>query len=161
MSGVSYGLSYMLTEGELIGNQASPSGYYPVKYNDVVRYGSIYDGEPVTEIPSEVEALDKYTVTTQIDLSNLTNRNNSCISVLLLDGKTGRVVNATRQPLNGERWDPWGSSGVETVAASKPVVESGETVYYDLQGRRIAAEPTQPGIYVRRTGDKAEKVLIK
>lgn len=161
MSGVSYELSYMLTEGDLIGNQNSTSGYYPVKYNDVVRYGSIYEGRPVTEIPSEVEALAEFPVNAQVDLSDLTNRNNSYISVLLLDAKTGRVVNATRQPLNGERWDPWGESGVETIAVSKPVVESGEAVYYDLQGRCIAAEPTTPGVYVRRTGDKAEKILIK
>ena len=33
-------------------------------------------------------------------------------------------------------------------------------VYYTLDGR-VAATPLMPGIYVRRTGDKSDKVIIR
>lgn len=46
-------------------------------------------------------------------------------------------------------------SGVESVE-----VEAGEAEYFDLQGRKVAGE-LAPGIYIRRAGSKAEKVLVK
>ena len=48
-------------------------------------------------------------------------------------------------------------SGVEGVAID---AAAGEDVYYDLQGRRVAA-PVAGGFYVRVNGGKAEKVVIR
>ncbi|MDE6278265.1 MAG: hypothetical protein K2M06_09195 [Muribaculaceae bacterium] len=37
---------------------------------------------------------------------------------------------------------------------------NGEATYYDLSGKRLHKTPTLPGIYIRRAGDKAEKVRL-
>ncbi|MDE6272918.1 MAG: hypothetical protein K2M31_07925 [Muribaculaceae bacterium] len=40
-------------------------------------------------------------------------------------------------------------------------VEEGEAVYYNLNGVRVDAEHLEPGIYVKVTGTKSEKVYVK
>lgn len=49
-------------------------------------------------------------------------------------------------------------TGVEGVAADNIDTEA---VYYNLNGVRIDAENLVPGIYVRHTGSKSEKVVVK
>lgn len=46
------------------------------------------------------------------------------------------------------------SSAVETIGA----VEAGETVYFDLQGRRVANP--EKGIFIRKSSDNVEKVVL-
>ena len=50
-----------------------------------------------------------------------------------------------------------GLTGVDNIAVGEGSDEA--PVYYDLQGRRIAA-PSQGGIYIRRSGTKVEKVIL-
>ena len=39
--------------------------------------------------------------------------------------------------------------------------DDGQTEYYDLNGRRISVSAATPGIYVKRTGNKAVKILVR
>lgn len=39
--------------------------------------------------------------------------------------------------------------------------DDGQTEYYDLNGRRISVSLATPGIYVKRTGNKAVKILVR
>lgn len=48
-------------------------------------------------------------------------------------------------------------TGVEGVAADA----AADAVYFNLQGVKVDSENLVPGIYVRRAGDKAEKVVVK
>ena len=58
---------------------------------------------------------------------------------IIMDRKTGRAVNCVSSlNLNGE-------SGVAEAAMEQPVIV--ETVYYDLQGRRVARP--ERGIYIK------------
>ena len=50
-------------------------------------------------------------------------------------------------------------TGIEDVMAD--AVEEAEAEYYTLQGIRVAADNLTPGVYVRRQGNTATKVLIK
>lgn len=50
-----------------------------------------------------------------------------------------------------------GFSGIEEVNAS---TTEASVVYYDMQGRRVA-NPVKGGIYIRRTGGSAEKIIIR
>lgn len=51
--------------------------------------------------------------------------------------------------------DPSGVESVEMAVADGPVE------YYDLSGRRIAAGSYTPGIYIRRIGTTAEKIIVR
>ena len=50
-------------------------------------------------------------------------------------------------------------SGVDAVISDK-ADEDSEPLYFDLQGRRVC-NPAQGGIYIRRTGIRSEKVIVK
>ena len=39
--------------------------------------------------------------------------------------------------------------------------ETGETVYYDLQGRMFRSLPTQSGVYILKQGSATHKVIVK
>jgi hypothetical protein len=49
-------------------------------------------------------------------------------------------------------------SGVEDIAVD---AEEGNVEYFDLTGNRVNAENLNPGLYIRRSANKAVKVLIK
>ena len=50
------------------------------------------------------------------------------------------------------------TTAISNIAADDDADAPAE--YFDLNGRKIAA-PAAPGLYIRRTSTKAEKVLIK
>ncbi|MDO5395231.1 MAG: hypothetical protein Q4F07_04630, partial [Bacteroidales bacterium] len=50
------------------------------------------------------------------------------------------------------------SSGVDNIIADDT---DAPVEYYNLQGVRVAAENLSTGIYIRRQGSKATKVLIR
>lgn len=52
------------------------------------------------------------------------------------------------------------SSGVDNVAVDMEA-EEGAAEYWNLQGMKVNADNLTPGIYVRRQGGKAEKVVIR
>lgn len=51
-------------------------------------------------------------------------------------------------------------SAVENIAVDNDA-NAGEAVYYNLQGVRVPADGLTPGLYIRRQGRTAEKVLVK
>ncbi len=53
----------------------------------------------------------------------------------------------------GEYYTP-----VTTALPVGPTVQDTPVEYYTIQGVRLPGEPTAPGLYIRRTGTKAEKV---
>lgn len=53
-------------------------------------------------------------------------------------------------------------AGVEDVKTdSLTETDNAEPVYYTLQGIRVAPNALTPGLYIRRTGNKAEKIIIR
>lgn len=52
------------------------------------------------------------------------------------------------------------STGVEDIAADEAANDT-EAVYYNLQGVRMNSENLAPGLYIRRAGKQATKVLVK
>ncbi|MBD5246282.1 MAG: hypothetical protein HDS55_05945 [Barnesiella sp.] len=50
------------------------------------------------------------------------------------------------------------TTGVEGVAAD---AENGEAEYFNLNGVKVDADNLVPGLYIRRSGSKAEKVVVK
>ncbi|MCM1028244.1 MAG: hypothetical protein NC342_05070 [Pseudoflavonifractor sp.] len=51
------------------------------------------------------------------------------------------------------------SAGIGAISIETPA--NGEARYYDLQGRAVSADALTPGLYIRRQGTKAVKVLIR
>ena len=49
------------------------------------------------------------------------------------------------------------SSGIDTISTES----NSEAEWFDLQGRPVNPDALTPGIYVKRTGDKAERVAVK
>lgn len=52
----------------------------------------------------------------------------------------------------------FGESGLDEVEA---VGDGGEAEWYDLRGVRVDPENLAPGLYIKRQGSKAEKVIVK
>ena len=52
-----------------------------------------------------------------------------------------------------------GSSGAEDIAVDAQDTD-GEVMYYNLQGVRVDADNLTPGIYIRRQGNSASKVVV-
>lgn len=71
------------------------------------------------------------------------------VVAFVIDSK-GRIVNARKVDA--------GQATRESAIESTLADQAGETVYYDLQGRRVANP--QNGLYIKVTGDKAVKVIL-
>lgn len=145
-----YSVSYMLTEDGIPSTQNTPSGYKAVVYNDIVRAGSVYKPEHLDMIPATVSTTDRYSFGTRLPLTSVNDRKKCNVTVMLIDDATGTVAAARRTSLN--------PSGIEGVAEGIPAQDL-QATYYDLQGR--PADASRPGIYIRRQGDRAEKVIIR
>ena len=59
--------------------------------------------------------------------------------------------------VNGGEGMPGDTTGIETIEAD----ENGEAVYYNLNGMQISSDSLTPGLYIRRAGNKTEKVFVK
>lgn len=51
-------------------------------------------------------------------------------------------------------------SGVDNVADDAAAGEETATIWYNLQGVRVAA-PDAPGVYIKVSGDRSEKVVVR
>ena len=83
------------------------------------------------------------------------------ITMTLVD--TNAEINATAViPFEVQVYGEGGGEDVPTGIDSLFVDEEGRTVeVYTLQGVKVSNQDLAPGIYVRRVGDKAQKVLVK
>ena len=73
------------------------------------------------------------------------------VIAMVVNNITGAVENAVTAT-------PEAIAGIEGIEAD--AVAGGVAEYFDLQGRRIAS-PAAGGIYIRRQGDKTEKIAVK
>lgn len=76
----------------------------------------------------------------------------------------GDAVNTPRtihvKSLHGVHTAVSAGAGVDDITADTPVAD-GPVSYYDLQGRLIDGSTLAPGLYIRRQGTQATKVLVK
>lgn len=59
-----------------------------------------------------------------------------------------------------DKWMERHTVGIEGIGADD-LTEDAPSQLYDLQGRLVTVDSPVPGIYIRRTGSKAEKVVIR
>ena len=106
------------------------------------------------EIGKSIE--DRYTFDTSDVKPLIQNPDNLFVVAMVLDGKTGKVVNAIKAPVTAE-------AGIENVMPAEGVDEVAVR-YTDLQGRVVKAP--RAGIYVKTVkysdgSVKSEKLLVK
>ncbi len=77
------------------------------------------------------------------------------------DGNTATVyVYATGNGLAAYRLAPKSTStGIDNIENEN--ISDGPVEYFDLQGRRLSAKPSAPGLYIRRHGSSSSKILIR
>ena len=123
----------------------------PVKtmYNDVARDIFSYYGIENSVETNIVEG-KKYEHTYDLSLKNVGNIKKMDIVVLLLDYNTGEILNA-------KKFTAENIAGISEIEAEQNV----PAVFYNLQGMEVDADKLVPGIYVKRAGNKAEKVVIR
>ncbi|MDE6552473.1 MAG: thioredoxin family protein [Muribaculaceae bacterium] len=118
-------------------------------FNDVARYYNCYPGI-ANSLPSVVESDRVYEYSIDIPLSNVKG-NDFRVIAMLSNAATGEIVNACEFSMSKDS----ASSAVEGIENS----DSMPAEYYNLNGVRVA-KPTE-GIFIRRQGDKTEKVIVK
>lgn len=126
-----------------------------VMFDHVGRYITSFNGEENT-VPATVERGEKYAHQTVIPLDRLMNGDINYASVvgIVINQSTGEVENASivhcseNLPL---------ATGIDDLIADEA---EGKTEWFTIQGIRVS-EPTSPGIYVKVSGGKAEKIIIK
>lgn len=93
-------------------------------------------------------------------------KNNQVISNALLsnDRQDGHVLDAWAcvpfQGIAHYSYNGWIQTGVEDITADEAANDT-EAVYYNLQGVRMSSDNLAPGLYIRKAGKKATKVLVK
>lgn len=117
-------------------------------FNDVARY---YDCFPGIEnsLPTTIEANSVNSYLIDLPLSNVSG-NEYRVIALLTNGETGEIVNACQYDMAKDN----NPNAVEGVIDGNLPVE-----YFNLNGMKVS-NPTE-GIFIRRQGAKADKVIIK
>ncbi len=157
--------------GECFGWENKPS-YVSVVFNNIAREGSVYDGIEGL-IPSEIKAGQIYTPRYELDLSHVKVPENSNVAVLVINGATGKIVNAVKIPVTEQ------TSGIDRVDAdaTEPIATGGigciyiksdlPTDIYGIDGRMIVKGARQGiinlpgGIYIARTAKATSKIIVK
>lgn len=166
-----YGIALVTTENEVgpfsqsngyAGGSKGPMGGFESKpsvvslvFNEVAR--NVYNWNGGIAIPDAVEAnttasLDPLYVST----AKIGDFANAHVVALLINKKTGRIVNADRVALPeavAENVDP---SGVAGIAA-----DSEEALYFTVDGLAVDADALTPGLYIRLQNGRSEKVVIR
>lgn len=131
-----------------------PAGTYDILFADYAEgpdapyyYGANYDGRPALDSSVAEEYVSTRKSVNEPNCWSLTLDVNSSVTISL-DVNKNCVKFSKKAVAEG---------GVSTVLVDdiEPLTE-----YYDLRGIRIS-HPTDPGIYIKRNGSHAEKVLVK
>lgn len=133
-----------------------PATVYGLIYNDVAVNVRAMGGV-ANSIPSDITIGEAYSNSYTISIANnpvIQNNNNLVIAAYIIDGNTGRIVNANKLPVANP-------AGVGSINADAKVVA---TEYYDLTGRKVV-EPTN-GIFVKvdklsNGNSRTSKVTVK
>lgn len=163
-------------EGDLDGWKYCTTKQSDVRYNDVAR--GIYDFYGIEgSLPNVMEMGKEYEFeyTIQIPDTEVTNANGKIMRpaikrdyceliCFVVDIETGDVMNCDKYPMTDvaeERYtivDLCKEKGYSSVEGVEIETE-GEVVYYDMQGRRVVNP--ENGIYIKKQGAKATKVVVK
>lgn len=133
--------------GPMGGFENEPSSVQVI-YNDVVRASNACTGKEGS-LPATVEEDGEYTSTDKVSISSVRKLENVWYAALLIDTKTGEIVNAAAIAGNSNV----AIEEVETEVSEAPVR------YFNLQGQQVE-NPAKGQVIVRTRGDKAEKIIF-
>ncbi len=140
---------------EMAGWENLPGTVVDYVFNDVARgIFSSYEGEPLLE--SDLNTGDKAELIYSFTLpETIINVKNVSIVGMVIDASNGFILNAFKCPLNGE-------SGLNGANADRQPVS---TVYYALDGTRLASIDGHQGVCIRVTcysdGSRSVRKVIK
>lgn len=143
--------NYFSGSGELPGWDDKDE-YVTTTYNDVARQLDRYSGI-AGSVPAAIKAGEEYSFSHTIKASSTIGDLNNCnVIVYLTNVKTGVIENAC--------WltEANGYGGVSDICVDNADTDA-PVEYYNLQGIRVA-EPSN-GLFIRRQGNTATKVLVK
>lgn len=152
-----YRSDYEGTELEVLCDMGNP--IKDLHFNEVALIADTPDGIDGS-LPSSIETdkttEDHYTFDTKPVKNLIQNPDKLFVVAIVLDGKTGKVVNAIKAPVTAE-------AGVDTAIAEE-AKDAVSVRYTDLQGRIVKAP--RAGIYIKTVkysdgSVKSEKELIK
>lgn len=163
-------------EGDLGGWKYCNTKQSDVRYNDVARgifdfYG--IEGSLPNEMEMDTEYVFEYTI--EIPDTETLNANGKIMRpaikrdyceliCFVVDVETGEVMNCDKYPMTELAEDRYtiadlceekGYVSVENIT----VEDNSEVIYFDMQGRRIVNP--ENGIYIKKQGAKATKVVVK
>ncbi len=141
--------------GPMGGFESMPSTV-SLMFNDVAR--TIVDWSGNTDVLPESLVANEAVLSgeQQVSVTNVNKLENAFVVALLIDKSTGKVENAARVSLPAATPENVDTSAVGTIAA-----EQEAPVYYTLDGMRVNDATLAPGLYIKRQGNKAEKILVK
>lgn len=141
----------------MFGPWESRPQYYQMLFQDVARYYSGGLQGTQNSVPASITAGQTYEYSSSFTINSTIKRVNDItktgLVVYLLDSRDGSLVNATMVPY-ADVVKPDGAGISDILTDSESPVE-----YFNLQGIRVA-EPSRGGVYIRRQGLKAEKILF-
>ena len=162
-------------EGDLGGWAYCKSRQEDVRYNDVAR--GIYDFYGIqNSLPNEMTMGTEYVYEYTINIpdTEVTNANGKVMRpaikrdyceliCFVVDVETGEVMNCDKYPMSEVAEHRYTVAdlvrdknlSVDSITLS----EDGEVIYYDMQGRRVVNP--ENGIYIRKQGSTATKVVVK
>lgn len=177
-----YGISYTIIEDNL-GPYMQSNGYsgmsgdycgwekkgssIAMKYNDVARAGSLYYPTAETSIAS-LTAGQPVTITTPVSLTAVKDLNNYSIAAMLINKKTGKIVNAgLAKPgdtsLSNLSSD---SNGIVAYGLKGAVNMVSEGNIYTMDGRAVAIKANgmvslPAGLYIVATPNGNAKIVVR
>lgn len=136
-------------------------------YDDVARYLSGFPGN-ANSIPSNITALTPYTYELSVPLTAVKGDNFRIIG-MIVDTKTGQIVNATRFTTSKSGVEDILTENAQEVSVaggygSITVTGAADAAVYTLAGVKVAdgsADGLAAGVYVVRADGKSYKVLVK
>lgn len=150
-----------------MGGWESKSSPVSTVYEDVARYLSGFPGNE-NSIPSNITALTPYTYELSLPLTAVKGDNFRIIG-MIVDTKTGQIVNATRFTTSKSGVEDILTENAQEVSVaggygSITVTGAADAAVYTLAGVKVAdgsAEGLAAGVYVVRADGKSYKVLVK
>lgn len=160
--------NYYAGEGaNAMGDWGTKGSTVSTVYDDVARYLSGFPGN-ANSIPSNITALTPYTYELSVPLTAVKGDNFRIIG-MIVDTKTGQIVNATRFTTSKSGVEDILTENAQEVSVaggygSITVTGAADAAVYTLAGVKVAdgsAEGLAAGVYVVRADGKSYKVLVK
>ncbi len=120
-------------------------------YNEVARDIFNYSGIRHS-VEKTIVAGQKYQYSYTVNHKNVSNIDNMDIVVLLIEASTGEIINADK--VNAKEM-----AGVNNIVIDEN--ENNDTIIFNLQGIQVSPEHLSPGLYIKVSGKKTEKILIQ